>query len=477
MNNNRIVSLVIFFVFLLITVLVPIAPQNWGDDFSLYLMQAAGYSGDDSYSGLFIHHADVPMYSPSAYPPAFPFLLAPIYFFAGTQLIVYQIFIAVLLVLVAFLIYTISKNAKFPLVFSVLSGLLVCAHSCSLALREEILPDVFFAAGVLLFVLFYNARKQFWLVALIGLIVITTRTAGYILIIALFMDWLAQVIFNRNEKEPSNYTIKIFLSLLLATVLLSFIFPLFYSYVSSFQEFVNLNSFTQNYLTYKMELEYYFMDLFNCTEDVFKWFFWIIVTSFLFGNYLLLKEKNRLPVFLFYLYAIVVLCFPYKWGGYRMLFPLFPFLWWMSLKGISYWISKIKYSNYVHAILSLFIALFLVIEIVDYSNKGISDKNSPESKQAKELFTAIEKNVSQKSIVLSARPRAIALYTQKHGMYMQRESYNADSVMNFIQKNKIEFVVQLKNCPHFTIDKLANDTTLTKLLWRNELYSLHKVNK
>lgn len=71
--------------------------HDWGDDFSMYVHHAKNVTEGIQYDRVrYIPNPAFPSYSPSACPPVFPLLLAPVYFCFGLNLTAMKIEIVVL---------------------------------------------------------------------------------------------------------------------------------------------------------------------------------------------------------------------------------------------------------------------------------------------------------------------------------------------------------------------------------------------
>src|SRR5262245_14683241 len=61
--------------------------DTWGDDFALYIAHARNLVEGTSYTDTkFVYNPANAWYSPRAYPPGFPILLAPVYALQGLDL-------------------------------------------------------------------------------------------------------------------------------------------------------------------------------------------------------------------------------------------------------------------------------------------------------------------------------------------------------------------------------------------------------
>ncbi|MFI5205289.1 MAG: hypothetical protein ACHQF2_12395, partial [Flavobacteriales bacterium] len=431
------------------------------------------YTGDSSYADLFIYNAESPLYSPPSYPPGFSLLLAPVYAFAGVSLEVMQYYMCVLLVATGFCVFHFSRSVRLSLAFSLLTACIVCFHSFSLQLREQIISDIPFVALVLFFFHFHANQKSWVATALIALAAVLTRSTGILLVAA----WLAEIIyvllFEKSNRERLFHQLKGVSLLLAGTLLAALFFPILSGYSSSWNDVSVFTTMHENYFVYKDLFEYYFMYLFGVEEPVFKFFSWLLVLLFLTGTYSVLKSKHRISVLFCFLYLLLILSYPYKWGGYRMIFPLVPFVWISIFSGIQFLLHYLPRQKIAGAVMAAGLGVLLVLQM-DFSVRATDPAQCVESPPSVALFESVKTHVPEGKIILSSKPRALALFTKRPGIFINRDS-PLKKTKKIIALHYISYVLRMNNTPHQGIDTLLNNATSAELIWKNEIYELYRL--
>jgi hypothetical protein len=354
---------------------------------------------------------------------------------------------------------------------------LVCFHSFTLELRQQILSDVPFVGLTFLFLYLYATEKKWYYAAGVAFIALLTRSTGVLLLIAWMADVLLIWLFEKQKKRNLQLHVYGLMLLILLTVVSSFIFPVFSGYSGSWNNTSVFSTMYENYYIYKAWYEYYFMFMFNIDEPVFKYISWPLLILFSLGIFSLFKSGNRIPVLFFFGYLILVLSYPYKYGGYRMLFPMIPFMWIFIFYGIQWLLTGRSWGVYVKSTLAILLALVITIEAVSYSKTRLPEVNYIQTPESTELFTAIKNKIPFNEIILSPRPRALVLFTKHPGIYMVRDSVEQNYSKKFMLKHKIKYLVTMKNNAHLNIDNLASDTSISTRIWNNSMYAIFRIKE
>lgn len=166
----------------------------WGDDFAQYIAHARNLVLGQPYTATGILHNPAVVLGPSAYPPLFPLLLAPLYAVFGLNLTAFK-FLAALFSLLGLVIFNEwLKGRKTAAPLRGLALLLAGLHPWYWDYKDQILSDMVFAAlGLLALVLWeaWNSEKDMkggWLIGLCLLAAIAARSVGLILLLAILAD-------------------------------------------------------------------------------------------------------------------------------------------------------------------------------------------------------------------------------------------------------------------------------------------------
>lgn len=166
----------------------------WGDDFAQYIAHARNLVLGQPYTAIGILHNPAVVLGPSAYPPLFPLLLAPLYAVFGLNLTAFKVLV-VLLSLIGLAIFNEwLKGRKTAATLRGLALLLAGLHPWYWDYKDQILSDMVFAAlGLLALVLWeaWNSEKDMkggWLIGLCLLAATAVRSVGLILLLAILAD-------------------------------------------------------------------------------------------------------------------------------------------------------------------------------------------------------------------------------------------------------------------------------------------------
>lgn len=165
----------------------------WGDDFALYIAHARNLVEGTSYADTrFVYNATNAWYSPRAYPPGFPALLAPVYALRGLDLHKFKAVVTVSLVMsLPLMILLLARTHGRDVGFA--TAALFALSPLVWGFQRYILPDIPFLllSIVVLLVLDYRALRSglagIGLSAIAGLLIYAasaTRVLGLALLIA-----------------------------------------------------------------------------------------------------------------------------------------------------------------------------------------------------------------------------------------------------------------------------------------------------
>ena len=181
--------------------------HNWGDDFAHYITHAQNLASGRPYAAtgyLFDRSAFI---APQAYPPGFPILLAPVYRVFGLNLVAFKVVVVVTWTIALLLFCRLFAPALGPWYLAVWA-LLVGFHPLFYGFKQQVLSEGAFvmwsAAALLAMERWWNASGQagVWRGVAIGLAIagaIATRPVGVALLAALI---LAAILSPRRASWP-----------------------------------------------------------------------------------------------------------------------------------------------------------------------------------------------------------------------------------------------------------------------------------
>ena len=182
------------------------ADHDWGDDFAQYLAQADNIvRGKPMAETGYIYNPEYPSLGPKAYPPGFPLMIAPLVAKYGNQVVPYNYFISVLLILTAlFSVLLLYKKAGWPA--AILLSAVIYYNPYTLNLKAEIMADIPFALlfGVFLWLTSENWKKstlQWTIAGVVAGLAIIIKSIGIALPLALIVFSLQHAIVQLSRKQ------------------------------------------------------------------------------------------------------------------------------------------------------------------------------------------------------------------------------------------------------------------------------------
>jgi hypothetical protein len=313
--------------------------HDWGDDFAQYIHQALNIiSGVPQHQTGYIYNPDYPGYAPPAYPVGFPLLLSPICYLWGTSIIHFNLYISLFLTGFAILLFA-FLNRYYSRLISILLVFVFIYNPWILWFKQEVMSDIPFSFFFLLSILLYTRKKEFTysdvlLLSLIAGFMISVRTIGIVFPVAVVIDLLISIYKNRRpgillRTSLIRKGIMVVGSLLAFTAINKFFMTpaddiISYKYVL---DFPNLKHFIQVNLTYYTGVMRAFFEPWND-----QWHFIAIVSGTMLFAFAILGIIKKITSglsftdWVFFIYLLIIVVYPYSNAGFRFLLPLAPMI-------------------------------------------------------------------------------------------------------------------------------------------------------
>jgi hypothetical protein len=264
------------------------------------------------------------------------------------------------------------------------------------------------------------------------------RLAGFAVLAGFILFSLFQISrdFNARLERVIRLGLMVLTSLALFLVFNQLIFPIGTGGLFSFY----LNSFRNTELFITQNLENYFEVARNIFPVIGLWFpaFWIVIS--LLGWLLKFIQSPTLPEFVFPVYILVILLYPYSDAGTRFLIPILPLL----IYYLGYFL-KFLFSNYGNAGNKVIAGVYVLLLVsygsyilFTFSNR-LKTEDGPQMQSATEMFY-FAKTLQGNTLFVFCRARAFSLYTGKNVLYPLRNQ-SADEKFRLFQKYKNLYLV------------------------------------
>lgn len=457
--------------------------HDWGDDFAQYLIQAKNIveKKPQTENGL-LFDSNTSAYAIEAYPVGLPLLIAPIYYFAKLDIQPYCIFFSFALFITGIICFEYFRK-KTSFILSVFLTLIFCYNFQILELKKQILSEIPFTCILLLLFVWtefahYKKKYSFIVTAILLSFLISLRLAGFAAIIGFVFYSLNQIQKNINRQ---NNLIRLFLSIaftfLFFIFLNKFLFPIVPGHLANFY----LNSFqTHDLLFLKNAVLYY-----SVSQYIFPFFgMWIPAVWILFalcGWLIKSIQSASLAEFVFPIYLMVILFYPYGDGGARFLLPILPLLiFYLGYLIKSIFTSLGRNNNLFLTAIYLLLILACASPVWNIINHQGEIEDGPQKGTSEEMFTYI-KTLPSNSVFVFCRARAFSLYTGRKVLYTIRDQSSGKTFDQF-QHYKSIYLIAPKNNSSSSLKDIGLENLLRnhqeqyENIWENEAFEIYRQN-
>lgn len=392
---------------------------SWGDDWTMFAHHAKNIAEGKKYDdNVFIYNPSYPTYSPKAYSPGFPFILAPFYLLFGLNIAVLKIPVITLFIF-SLVLFALQYRKEFsqPVLVSMIVLIGLCPFCWDS--KDYILSDFPLMFSVLLCSWLVNKyytqnteRKYYLLIGLAIYISYAIKPLGALFIPALFLFDIIK------ERKITLKFVQVSGVFLLFFILQSLIIPGSGSYIElAMSEYhgKNIKEISQSLALMFKAYRLSFSDFWLIHSDESAWrdkglifsnIFLILVGIGL--VYRLIRKFSPTEMYVVF-YIIIILLFP-GFQGVRYFVPVLPFFF-VSIFGLAEWVT----SNTTKYLLLLLIVaplgLFYTSTYLKAEWKNITwGIHEPTSQN---MFAYIKKNTPEDAVLVGSKPRAIALYADR----------------------------------------------------------------
>ncbi len=462
--------------------------HDWGDDFAQYIHQAANMVNGIPQSETGYVYSQLNYIGPQAYPVGFPLLLAPVYAVAGNNMAAFTSFISLIYIMLGLLMLAFYRR-YFSWITALALALIFLYNPQMVIFKREVMSDIPFTALLLLnFIIYLNYKtgnlKQFTLLALCTGIMLAVRPAGIVFVAAIVADQVYTWI--RQKRDIGKYALRLSLVVLIPVFLyftinsLVFKIPsggsirdyLLFYYSGDFIRIIPEN------LSHHIEV---FRFLYIPEAGIFKGFSLLLgsvmLTMTLLGFINRVCKGPEAMEWFFIFYVVMLLVFPNNDSAYRLMVPLgFLFLFYAvsGLKTIQIFAGLPTWKKAVPA--GVLVFLLFLPGLVSIARSGSNILDGPQRPESIEAFDYIRKNVQPPSVVVFAKPRALALYAGCCGL-ADPFTTNPTLIHTQVMDSKASYLLinsKLTSEPMKRYSRVMLGR-LTKQ-WENKEFVLYKIN-
>ena len=409
--------------------------HDWGDDFAIYIQGALNITqhkpvSETKYVSFENYNHKYP---PAAVPVGYPLILSPVIEMFGLDYKVLNYYMSFWLYLLAITVFVFLRR-YISMLSALCLTLIFFLNPFMIAFKSEVISDLPFAFFSTLILLIYMRREsdakllsQISLGILIAMLV-SIRSIGWCTVLCLGFDLFIRFVSSRREGDPIAVSLRFFierckwvLSFVGTYAVLSFIAGhsrgnSFSFYTSSYQGIHVWEVLMANLTIYIQD----FQGLFEHDAGIYG--FGLLITKaamlfcFVLGLIYTISNGYNILLIYFLLYAIAVLLSPFSTQGFRLFFPLYPII----LLYIAYGARSISIPTFSYRY--FWVPLVTVLILLQYRADLLSAHDhqaepiypTPISEECRKGFDQIRRITSDGDMILSTKPRACALFADKH---------------------------------------------------------------
>lgn len=460
--------------------------HDWGGDFACYIMQAQAISQDRltefmAQNRSAILGSSIPI-GPVAYPWGFPLLLAPLYAFWGTNLLALKAVGVVFLLLSLWMMKKLFEN-RLSTPFLLLLLACFALNKNYYMWGNQVLSDIpflFFCLTAFFFMdrifLLEGSKKtklfDSFLLSICIFYAFCIRINGIALLpTLLFMHYHYWIRIRNGSYQEYNVILAVVPYLLF--ILFYFIWQAYFPYgggtEASRLKDISLRDVLYN-ISYYFDVLKRFIPLRN--ENAAFFLYLSTIPLFIYG---LVKRGAYSPHFI--VFSIITIAIYLVWPavqGYRFIFPVLPlYIYFVlsALEDISTKYSFFKSNNFLIIVIILIFSCFLLTIKIDLP-EAKTNKGTPYSEPASEMFAYIKKETPTNAIILFFKPRVLRMLTQRQSFFIDKiHEIRGDYICAYKGKQWGPDFISLRE-----LDTLEGSGKLIKL-YENAEFSFFKIPK
>ena len=465
--------------------------HDWGDDFAQYLEQAENISlGKPMAQTGYIYNPEYPSLGPQAYPPGFPLLIASITAKYGNEVVPYNYYISVFLILLAvtavLLFYKYSGWTA-----AILAGAVLYYNPYILNLKAEIMADIPFALLFAIFLLWISSAdvtsKQNWIfTGLIAGCAILVKSIGLVLPLSLFIfaaQGIIVALYNKIPFQKAIYAVKAYFFAAILSMAIYWISNIIFmrgagggGYLNIFDFGLLSEALATNIYTYTEAIRLFFV---NPDSPL----FWIgfPIASLIFAFFItgLILSFSKIPVLFDWItiaYIGLLLVYPYHHSGFRFLLPLAPVIIIYSLKTLQLLASS-KSIQWITSGVSILILITYLQVMPGYFVPEDKFEDGPYATHVSDAFAQIALITSDESRIVFIKPRALARFSGRKAMSHHPLSTSVEIYSELKPLTPTHYLVY-SGLPDPALEHyLKTNQNDTRMVWRDEFFRLYqKIN-
>ena len=418
--------------------------HRWGDDYCMYISHARNIVEGRPYGDTGYIYNPRRVIAPRTYPPVFPLLLVPVYYFFGMNLLAMKVEVILIFLLALFIIYlAFREELEWPYLTALIA--LIGFNPQIWAFKENVLSDLpFLFFAYLSFYLIHQAYRvnrptasKLAYVLLIGVAIYLacgTRSIGLVLIPCLFFYH-----FIKNKKT-GLFGISIIL-LITGLILVQFRSS---DNISAYSDHLGVNGLDAALIHIKKLTWALSIFWTQYSNDPISQSLFVILSLLALTGYIARVVKRQITCFELFvpLYLAPLILLPIALES-RFLIPLIPLYLFYIFVGIKI-LSSLATSR-GESVEKLAFAGMVIIVIATYSVKFTRLDYGPIREgigraETQQLYEYVRTEIDKKDIIVFIKPRSIALYTGHSSSIWNDIRYDAE-LFDYFHRIKADYLI------------------------------------
>ena len=419
----------------------PWTGHSMGDDFAMYMHHARNMAEGKPYHEVgFVLNPYYLTYSPKAYPPGFPLLLAPVFKYVGYDLMLFKGLVAAFFLGSFWFLYGLFRTQLRPM-WLFIWALIWLSSPFHFHYRDNVLSDypfLFWTAGALFF-MSRQASPWQWGLSLVFIVMAwLTRSLGLFL--------LPAFLWQEYRRTGSYLTWSggaMVLAFAGAWVGKAAIWPhddgFMGMLIGSYQG-IKLDAFLSQVSRHGAEYLMCFKEFWESGQRIAPLGRFTALSFLLFlgmGWHRQWRERIEPAQVFALLFTGLILVFP-GYQGFRYFLPLMPWFLYWTIKGL----QELESRFWAGVLGFCFLALSLG-SAFDYFRQESYPQRYPYAlgtKEFEEVFAAIKEYTGENDLILSTKPRFFSFYTGRPGL-VYTNLYNVEQELALYRDKEVRFIL------------------------------------
>ena len=414
---------------------------------------------------------------PATYPMGYPLLLSPVYAIWGCNMAVFSMFQSILALLFGLTFFAFVKK-HFSWITSIAIVVILVYNPWFLYFKRELMSDIPFAILVLLFLMALRSKKKPWVLEMLGVALILFRGIGWFALPLLILPNLMKAIKDYEHRSYLWQSLGTGAVVTLVVILANkWLFNLPMSTSSYSDQLIPvdlLQNVQGNFLYFKDVVADH---LFRAWEN--QPFLPVAAIS-IYGLLILLGgistfRKYPLYTWTILIYGFIILVYPYRYSGFRFIFPIHGVMLFMAASGLFTLVPKRVNLKW----LMVLIVGFYMSSNMDWWRTIVDQQHlvqpGPQHNDSEEMFSFLQSETEQSEPVLFIKPRVMSLYGKRKSV--SNEPHGTQEEINeLIEQHTIKGLILCSDVPHPSLQQFVlKNPNKVSLKFENDRFHYYHV--